>query len=178
MSTWPDYISVVFRPRGMGKTTLIMDEIHELAVQNRTQEVLVVVHDARHGQWWENVWRDKYPALRPPRIMSIQNTLPIRGRRFEKIYVEDVDVQEDGIYSVKLRDVLPALVFARDPELIFTCSPLDIKFEAPHERDKREAEEKVQARTARRRFMDQLIIGYIAATGKMPKLPYRMMNGR
>lgn len=104
----------------MGKTTLIMDEIHELAVQNRTQEVLVVVHDARHGQWWENVWRDKYPALRPPRIMSIQNTLPIRGRRFEKIYVEDVDVQEDGIYSVKLRDVLPALVFARDPELIFT----------------------------------------------------------
>ena len=178
MSRWPDYISVIFRPRQMGKTSLIMDEIHELAVQNRTTEVLVVVPNQMHREFWEREWRNKYPALRPPAFLSLQNTLSARGRRYEKIYVEDIDLEPEGIYSEKLRDILPSLAHAREPELIFTCSPLNITFEPPHERQKREAEEAVQARTARRRFIDQMILGYIAATGRMPKLPDRIMNGR
>jgi hypothetical protein len=178
VSKWPDYISVVFRPRQMGKTSLIMDDIHELAVQNRTTEVLVVVPSASHREFWERVWRNKYPALRPPAFLSLQNTLSVRGRRYEKIYVEDIDLEPEGIYSEKLRDILPCLAWAREPELIFTCSPLPFEFEPPHLQQRREAEEKVQARKARRRFMDQLIVGYVAATGKMPKLPDRILNGR
>lgn len=139
--SWPDYVQVVFKDRRMGKTSLIMDEIHELAVKNRTAEVLVAVSNMRHRDWWIREWRSKYPALAPPHIISMTNALPIRGRRFEKVYIEDIDIDLEGVYSDRVQDIWPVLAWAREPELIFTCSPLNIVFPDWDELARKQAEE-------------------------------------
>ena len=160
--SWPDYVQVVFRDRQMGKTSLIMDEIHELAVQNRTPEVLVVVSNMRHRDWWIREWRGKYPALVPPRIISMTNVLPIRGHRFEKIYIEDIDIDLEGIYSDRVNDIWPCLAWARDPELTFTCSPLNIVFPDWDELARQQAEEEaIRAEEEAKRMKDVLMVSFM-----------------
>lgn len=159
---WPDYVQVVFRDRQMGKTSLIMDEIHVLAVQNRTPEVLVIVTSMRHRDWWIRQWRSKYPALYPPQVISMTNLLPARGRRFEKIYFEDIDHDLEGIYSDRVEEILPCLAWARDPELIFTCSPLNIVFPDWDELARQEAEEEaIRAEEEAKRMKDFLMVAYM-----------------
>ena len=178
-----EYSFVLFNNRQGGKTWAIMDEIKELAVQNRTAEVLVIVPSMSHREWWIREWRSKYPALTCPRIESLQSPVGVRGRRFEKIYIEDIDVNPEGIYDQKLWDVWPCLAWAREPEVTFTCSPLPFAYESLVEQDKRHAREREEARLRaedarqnRRRFLDNLILRTIAYTGTMPKLPDKMMN--
>lgn len=160
--SWPDYVQVVFRDRRMGKTSLIMDEIHELAVQNRTAEVLVAVSNMRHRDWWIREWRSKYPALAHPHIISMTNLLPIRGRRFEKVYIEDIDIDLEGIYSDRVQDIWPVLAWARDPELIFTCSPLNIVFPDWDELARKQAEEEaIRAEEEAKRMKDFLMVAFM-----------------
>jgi hypothetical protein len=179
-----EYSFILFNERRGGKTWAIMDEIHELAVQNRTAEVLVLVPSAQQREWWIREWRSRFQALTCPRVESIQSPVGVRGRRFEKIYIEDIDMSDDGIYDRKLWDVWPCLAWAREPEVTFTCSPLPFAYESLVEQDKRHAREReeakrraVETRQARRRFMDSVIMKYIANTGEMPRLPDHMMNG-
>ena len=132
--------SVIFNSRAGGKTTALMEEIHDYAVQNRQAEIVVVCSTRSQADWWLLRWRDKYPALRPPRVVSMQNVLPVRGLRFEKVYFEDIDMDLEGIYSERVRDVLTTLVEARDPEVVFTCSPLDMAYDWPYDPEPTEAE--------------------------------------
>jgi len=159
MRRWPDYVSVIFNQRQCGKTATILEEIHTLAVQNRTPEVLVVVPDMRQKEWLVREWRTKWPSLTPPTIISIQNTIPVRGRRFEKVYVENIEIDLEGIYSDRIMDLWLCLVEARDPELVFTCSPMDEpKWQpAPVERQR-------AIRKARRDFLKRLLDRNIDAT--------------
>lgn len=151
--SFPRYVSVIFNGRRSGKTWTIMDEIRDLGVQNRTAEVLVVVPNAQRSDWWIREWRSRFPALTPPRVISIQNTLPVRGYRFERVYVEDIDIAEEGIYEPKLFDIWPCLVEAREPEIVFTCSPSTVARE--REEDRQRA---AKARQARRRFIGNVIL--------------------
>lgn len=126
--SFPDYVTVIFNGRQTGKTTLVMDEAYSFALERRTAEILIIMSSARAVDSWRRQWRDKYPALLCPHVISIQNTLSARGRRFEKIYIEDIDHDLEGIYSERVMQVWPCLAHAREPELVFTCSPLDIMF--------------------------------------------------
>lgn len=149
---WPDYVTFIFNNRRCGKTTAILEEIHALAVQNRTAEVLLVVPNMRQKEFVTREWRARWPSLTPPMIISIQNTIPVRGRRFEKIYVENIEIDLEGIYSDRLKDIFPCLAYAREPEVVFTCSPMDEpKWQpAPVERQR-------AIRKARRDFMRRLL---------------------
>lgn len=163
-------VSIIFNNRQSGKTTAITEEIHELAVQNRTPEVLVVFPNKSQSDYWLRRWRDTYPALVPPRVVTMQNILPVRGYRFEKIYVENIDFDLEGIYSGRVRDLLVSLVDAREPEIVFTCSPLDMVFPdwAALEREEREREEEERLRqeeAAKRFFM----VGYMQSKIKQWK---------
>lgn len=188
MSLW-DITSIVFNGRRTGKTTWVMQQIHDLAIQNRTHEVLVVVSDSRMREFWVRTWRFEYPALTVPKIVTISNPLEARGRRFEKIFIEDIEDNEEGIYDHKLlMDVLPCLINARDPEVVFTCSPSPFSYEPLHKQESRLAREadterrqREAARINRRKFLEDLVIKYMGVTGEMPTLPrtaWDDINGR
>ena len=156
--------SVIFQSRGGGKTTTLMEEIHEYGVQNRMTEVLVVCSTRGEADLWMRRWRDKYPALRPPRIITMNNLLPIRGLRFEKIYFENIEIDLEGIYSERVRDVLVTLVEAREPEVVFTCSPLDFYYDWPYDPEPTEeelAEIAAQEAAEEKRRRDNFMLAYM-----------------
>lgn len=140
---WPDYVKVIYAPRGWGKTSYIMEEIHEYAVQNRTAEIAVICANRSMADLWIRNWRDRYPALNPPRVLCMGNLLPIRGYRFEKLYFEDIEIDLDGIYSERVEIAWPSLAWAREPEMVFTYSPLEISYDWPY--DPEPTEEELQA---------------------------------
>ena len=150
--SWPDYVSVIFNGRQGGKTKTILDEVHDLAVQGRIAEALIVVPDMRQKEFIVQTWRKRWASLTPPEVVSMQNLLPLRGRRFQKIYVENIEFDLEGIYSSRLDFIWPCLVEALDPEVVFTCSPMDQPPWQPAPVERQRA-----IRKARRDFMKRLL---------------------
>lgn len=119
--------NIILSARQSGKTYRLMTEIHEMIVAGRYGEVLVVFPAHNWAHWWVRAWQDRFPWVPIPEHISINNTLNVRGRRLAKVYVEDVDQIQDGIYNERFNDIWPALVSPfGDEEVVFTSSLLDI----------------------------------------------------
>lgn len=153
----PEWVSIVFNDRNSGKTTWMLEQVHEYGVQNRLAEVLIVVPNQMHKELVIRQWRARYPAITDPHIVSMQNLIPVRGRRFEKVYVDNIDFDLEGIYSDRVADIMPALAGSRDPELIFTCSPLDFVYLDPVAEARQRAEKRRAVREARKQFMRDIL---------------------
>lgn len=114
--------NVILGGRGSGKTYRIMTEIHELLTTGQRPEVLVVFPTLDYLHWWVRMWQDRFPHIQPPDYVSIASMHRIRGRRFSKVYVEDVDSVRDGIYNEAFRDIEIAIAHSEDPEITFVSN--------------------------------------------------------
>jgi len=118
-------LNVIQSNRGEGKTYQIMTEINELVVQQRRQDVMVVFPDVRYAYWWISAWRNRFGSTPPPDYITVQNRLKLRGRRLAKVYVEDVDTLESGIYDDLFAEIEPSMWSAHgDVEVVVTSSPI------------------------------------------------------
>lgn len=118
--------NVIFNGRGGGKTYTIMTEMHELIVQGRRSDILVIFSTLDMAYWFKREWEYRFPHVQMPRYTSINAMDRVRGLRVAKVYVENIEQIPDGIYNEKLNWVLPCFVDAVDPEIIFTCHPTEL----------------------------------------------------
>lgn len=119
--------NVILNGRGSGKTWTIMNEMHELILAGRRAELLVVFPDVHYLSWWRNMWDGLFPQVPMPRYISINNRVRVRGLQVAKIYVEDIDGYEQGIWDERFRDIWPCLFSPfNDEEVVFTSSWLPL----------------------------------------------------
>lgn len=97
---------VMLAGRGLGKTAAIVEEIHALIVAGERPTILVVHQNIDAVKEFHDIWVSAYPHIPRPEYATLRNTLNLRGRRWKWVYVEDVDLYEDGRDEPKLRDVL------------------------------------------------------------------------
>lgn len=116
--------NVVLNGWGKGKTYEIMSEIHDLIIAGRGSEILVVFPTLDYLHWWTRAWQDRFPQIPMVDYVSVTNTLKLRGRFYTKIYVEDIDLYDEGIYDERLIGITVSLrSHSNDEELVLTCSP-------------------------------------------------------
>lgn len=119
--------NVITNGRAGGKTWTIMHEMHDLILAGRRADVLVVFPNMSYLSWWRGMWEDLFPQIPMPRYISINNRERVRGLQVAKIYVEDIDTYENGIWDQRFYDIWPALRSAHnDEEVVFTSSWLDL----------------------------------------------------
>lgn len=118
---------VVQNNRQLGKTERIMHEIHEFMLAGRRRDVLVVLPAMSHLYFWKASWDSLFPQMPMPDYVTMTSRERVRGRQFAKIYVEDIDTYQEGIYDPALWDLWPAL---RSPhggeEVVFTSSTISL----------------------------------------------------
>lgn len=115
--------SVIHRPRRTGKTTAVLESVHERAVRGLLSSTLIVTHDQREAERIIRLWRSSYMSLPDPDIITMRSVHRVRGRKYEKIFVEDIEIDLEGIYSDRVKPLLASLD-GDEPEIIFTSSPL------------------------------------------------------
>lgn len=113
--------SVIQGTRRSGKTMTVLEAVHERAVQGKLAETLIITSTFREAERLTRLWRSEYMSLPDPMILTIGNLFRARGHKFEKVFIEDIDIQLEGIYSDRVRDILPCLS-GEEPEVIFTSS--------------------------------------------------------
>ena len=119
--------NVIFNGRQMGKTYTIMTEIHDLIVAGRATEVLIVFPAVNWVHWWVREWQSRFPFVPMVDYTTINNNLNVRGKRYSKIYVEDVGNIDDGVHNNRLEDIFMTLLSPfNDEEVVFTCSPIEL----------------------------------------------------
>lgn len=120
-------MKVIQNGRRGGKSNEVMGEIHELIVAGRGSEVLVVFPDQRQAYHWVREWHDVFPHLTAPEYTTINNMLKVRGMQLSKVFIENVEDYEHGIYEPKLDYLWPCLRSAfNDEEIVFTSSPTEL----------------------------------------------------
>lgn len=160
--------NVIFAGRGVGKTTKIMEEIHNLILAGRHSEIVVVFPTLDRAYFWVRAWHSRYGAVAPPMHVSASNLLKLRGKIISKVYVEDVDSYEHGIYDEKLQEVRIGLrSVLGDDEVVFTCSPLELN-QRSHSRTIQPSPQEVAAKWLRERRRkkleeDDMMLAQIAA---------------
>lgn len=117
--------SVIVAGRQCGKTYTMMSMIHDLIVEGKRSEILVVFPAANSVHSWIRMWQDRFPFLPMVEYTTSQNLLKIRGAQFGTIFVEDVDYYSEGIYDPKLIE-LEYHCLRSESEIIYSCSPLNI----------------------------------------------------
>lgn len=120
-------MKVIQNGRGGGKSDAVMGEVHELIAAGRASEVLIVFPDQRQAYHWVRMWHDVFPFVLVPEYVTINNMLRVRGRQYSRIFIENVDTYENGIYEEKLDYLWPCLRSPfNDEEITFTSSPLEL----------------------------------------------------
>lgn len=104
----------------------MMQMIHDLIVDGRRSEILVVLPDQHSVFWWTRMWNTLYPFLPMVEYTTAQNMLKIRGASFTKAFVENVDLYPDGIYDLKLAELVINLHAAVDPEIVYSVTPIEL----------------------------------------------------
>lgn len=165
MSIW-EHTYVYVKDRQGGKTTWLLDQVHNLVVAGRGSEVLIVVSNTRMIEYTKKAWRSRFPALRMPDIIALTNTIGTRGRRYSKIFVDDIEVSPYGWADDKISDLLPCLVWADDPEVFFTASPYEPFPDPPTKQELAaiDAERRRRVRAQRKAMQDNLAIAHMLAT--------------
>lgn len=120
--------SVYLGGRGGGKTYAMLTEINELIVQGRRSEIVVVLKDPPALHWFTRVWYERFPTIEMPEYILITNRLKLRGKRLGKVFVENVELYEDGIYDERIVELFIGMTGALhdDPEIVFTSGWLEL----------------------------------------------------
>lgn len=122
-------MKVIQNGRRGGKSNEVMGEVHELIVAGRASEVLIVFPDQRQAYHWIREWHDVFPYVPVPEYTTINNMLKVRGMRLSKVFIENVEDYENGIYEPKLDYLWPCLLSPfNDEEIVFTSSPTDLNW--------------------------------------------------
>lgn len=112
--------------RGTGKSYTIMTEIHDhIVVGIPPSEILVVLPVVRQIHFWTREWEARFgPSVRLPEIMGHDSAvIRARGKSFRKMYFEDVNMYEDGIFDSRIAEVVDSLRSPfKDEEVVFTSS--------------------------------------------------------
>lgn len=122
---------IVMSGRRMGKTQALIDDIYRRIVNGERANILVVFPDLSQVEFFANEWNLQYPHIPRPSYVTIRNTLKIRGRRYKYIYVENVDMIEEGWHDERLHAVRVALDVDGEITLSYTPTTLSLK---SHER--------------------------------------------
>lgn len=114
--------SIIQGPRGSGKTTAMLADIHAHIVSGSRQSILVVLADHQRLSFFAEEWMHQYPRMPRPDYVLLGNTLRVRGRRYEHVYVEDVDQYDDLFSDERFLNVLPCV----SQTLTLTATPYDL----------------------------------------------------
>lgn len=155
--------NVILRGRGGGKTWTIMHEMHDLILAGRATDILVVFPDTNYLIWWRRMWSELFPQVPMPRYISIQRCERVRGLQVVKIYVEDIDGYEDGIYDQRFEYIWPCLRSPLgDEEVIFTSGWLVLNQRSHsktiHRTAKQVAQEWLREKRRRKQLEDEIML--------------------
>jgi len=146
-----DRTYVIQAGRGAGKTYNMMTEIRRYMTEHSLPRVLVVLPSASHIHWWTRSWQERFPFLTIPRIVSVRDIYRASGYRVDRIYIDNIDLIEDGWWNNELNDLWYCLT-GDDPEVYITSSLDSLNQEAhtPYEvvEARRQAEEREQEQVA------------------------------
>ncbi len=121
---------MIMSGRQLGKTYAVMTEIQAHIVAGiPPSEILVVLPQTRQIHYWTRAWEARFgPSIRIPVIASFSSAIPRAGNRmFRKMYIEDVDLYDDGIYERNLENIFYSLRSPfGDEEVVFTSSLLAV----------------------------------------------------
>lgn len=110
-----------------GKSNEVMGEVHELIVAGRASEILLVFSDKQQAYQWVREWQDVFPFVPAPDYVTINNMLNVRGKQVSRVFIENVEMYENGIYEEKLEWLWPCLRSPlNDEQIVFTSSPLEL----------------------------------------------------
>lgn len=112
---------VINSSRGLGRTPGIIEEIQ--AALGARESVLVVCHSGPDIEEFMAIWNDRLPYYARPEYMSMNNRIRAYGRRFDRVYVEDVEFLDGGIYDPYImQDILPSV----QKSITFTAAPTEL----------------------------------------------------
>jgi hypothetical protein len=159
--------TIIQRGRGCGKTYALMGMIHDEIVAGRRGELILVLPQMPHLHWWTREWENRFPRVPFPAYTHINSMERVRGRRFRKVYVDDVDLLDDGIYNDKLQYLYPSLAAYDDAEIVYTASPIPENqkfFDSKNdlERRKRDKMREILSRQRQRKDLeDEAMMAYM-----------------
>lgn len=154
-------IHVIQAGRRAGKTYNMMTAVQEYVNAHSWEGVLVVVQDHRMVHWWMREWQQRFPFLTVPKVLSVRSLDRVRGYRLRRVFIDNVDMLEDGIYDQDLQMVWFAL---RDAEAeVYVTSGLNRLNDSAHtpydvvvERRQAEYEEQLRIEAEHEREMEEL----------------------
>lgn len=150
--------NVILGGRQSGKTWRIMHEIHDLIVAGQVKDSIVVVFPSLdQAYFWVRTWHDLFGTMQPPIYVTINNRLKLRGRILARIYVENVEHYDDGIYDERLQELQIGLhSVLGDEEVIYTSGWLPLNQRSHSKTVKRSPQEIAEEWLNKKRRMKQL----------------------
>lgn len=101
-----------------------MSEVHELYLNGHQEDVLVVFPNYQWLHHWTRMWRERFGStVQFPDFVVIPNYLAVRSKFYRHIFVDDVDMSEDGIWSEEF-------------QFIFHMHPTEVIFSSTHSDDR------------------------------------------
>lgn len=113
-------IYVIQGPRESGKTSTVLCMLYEHVVCR--ESCLVVLRDHRELQFFADEWSRLFPHVPRPDYVIISNTLKVRGRHYEHVYIENVDLYEDVWHDDRIQTIMPCIT----KSITLTASPYDL----------------------------------------------------
>ena len=107
--------------RQSGKTYTIMQEIHNLILEGLRPTILLVFVTASQAAYWQAQWNLLFPHLPMPRYVTVENRLGARGFTFSNVYIENVNLLDEGIYDNRLMEIGTSV--KPEGSITFTYSP-------------------------------------------------------
>lgn len=101
-------------PRRSGKTTWLMEGVYDYVRTNGSARVVVSLPTYQALKSWSDLWRSKY-TIPVPKCIVATNTLPVRGFPADRVFIDEVNWLQDGIYDEKVMDLLMCLAYG-DPD--------------------------------------------------------------
>ena len=94
--------------RQSGKTTWLMGEVYDYVRTNGSARVVVSLPTYQALKLWSDMWRSKY-TIPVPKCVVATNTLPVRGFPADRVFIDEVNWLQDGIYDEKVMDLAMCL---------------------------------------------------------------------
>ena len=159
----PKNIQIIQAGRGAGKTYNMMTAVQEYVNAHSWEGVLVVVPDHRMVHWWVREWQQRFPFLTVPKVLSVRSLDRVRGYRLHRVFIDNVDWLEDGIYDQDLDMVWFALRGDAYEAEVYVTSSLNRLNDSAHtpyevlvERRQAEYEEQLRLEAEHEREMEEL----------------------
>ena len=101
-------INVIYGDRQSGKTYRMMTEMHEMILAGARASMVVLFPELRMAENFRGAWVNRFPHVPMPDYAIVTgNMLPMRGRTAKHVYVENIDMLEEGIYDPRIVGYFP-----------------------------------------------------------------------